>query len=115
MEKYRKHGKQHTDFYTVARWLNYRSEFSNSNKTFMGVLIPKGGWNSAGRLPTEWYSTFRDRLHAEKISYVVYSYNTPIAWLDTEQGWIEPDVSYSPTTAQHQSAVSVAISVLDRV
>lgn len=38
----------------------------------------------------------------DSIVQVIYSYNTPIAWLDAGQ-WIRPLVSYSVTTSKHQS------------
>lgn len=43
------------------------------------------------------------RFQAGTIRQVIYSYSTPIAWLDGET-WVVPDVSYSPTTStKHQS------------
>lgn len=42
------------------------------------------------------------RERDESIVQVIYSYSTPIAWLDAGQ-WVVPDVSYSVTTARHQS------------
>lgn len=43
---------------------------------------------------------------ANSIVQVIYSYNTPIAWLDAGQ-WIVPNVSYRPTSGKHQSYLSV--------
>lgn len=57
-----------------------------------------------GHLPAR----YRDQV-AEAV-YVVYSYDTPIAWvLEPTVGkdfqlYVIPDVSYSPTTGQHQTA-----------
>lgn len=46
----------------------------------------------------------RERFTAGKVRQVILSYQTPIAWLDAEYGWIVPVVSYSITTsANHQS------------
>lgn len=47
-----------------------------------------------------------------KIDYVVYSYNTPIAWHvtgSTFREWIYPDVRYSRTTSAHQSKIKTAL------
>jgi hypothetical protein len=47
-----------------------------------------------------------------KIDYVVYSYNTPIAWQvtgTTFSEWIYPDVRYSRTTSAHQSKIKTAL------
>lgn len=65
--------------------------------------IRRGGWSS-GELPTRLAQVMRER--DESIVQVIYSYSTPIAWLDAGQ-WIVPDVSYSPTTGKHQSYLSV--------
>lgn len=49
----------------------------------------------------------------DKIDYVVYSYNTPIAWhvkSDTVNEWIYPDVKYSPTTGRHQSKIRAVLA-----
>jgi hypothetical protein len=59
-----------------------------------------------GFLPPKFHASVR------KAVYVVYSYDTPIAWItETEDDGPEPywyhvpDVGYSPTTGQHQYAV----------
>ena len=46
------------------------------------------------------------REREDSIVQVIYSYDTPISWLDAGQ-WIVPDVSYSATTGKHQSYLSV--------
>lgn len=40
--------------------------------------------------------------------YVVWSYETPIAWVRPDGTKVVPDVGYSPTTSQHQMAVMSA-------
>ena len=42
--------------------------------------------------------------------YVVYSYETPIAWHDGN-GWVMPAVKYSMTTATHQAITREAIGM----
>jgi hypothetical protein len=42
--------------------------------------------------------------------YVVYSYQTPIAWHSASLGWIVPAYSFSATTSGHQSTVRNALS-----
>lgn len=57
-----------------------------------------------GHLPVKYHASVREAV------YVVYSYGTPIAWvLEVQHGtspytYAVPDVSYSPTTGQHQYA-----------
>lgn len=65
--------------------------------------IRRGGWSS-GELPTRLAQIMRER--DDSIVQVIYSYATPIAWLDAGQ-WIRPLVSYSNTTGKHQSYLSV--------
>lgn len=58
-----------------------------------------------GRLPGE-YSALAS--HAD---YVIYSYSTPIAWRDSEDGkWYLPHIRYSVTTSKQQSRVLTALS-----
>jgi len=64
-----------------------------------------------GRLPADWRNTFTARNGV--IDYVIYSYQTPIAWHDKESGWIVPDESYSVTTSRHQGTVRAALTYLD--
>lgn len=65
--------------------------------------LRRGGYN-LGRLPHRLRKIVMER--ADSITQVIYSYNTPIAWLDAGQ-WIVPSVSYSNTTGKHQSYLSV--------
>lgn len=59
---------------------------------------------STGNMPHAWDRTYRSRVRAGKVRQVIYSYATPIAWLDEEYGWIIPQVSYSITTSsKHQT------------
>ena len=65
--------------------------------------LRRGGYN-LGYLPDRLRKIVMKR--ADSITQVIYSYNTPIAWLDAGQ-WIRPLVSYSITTGKHQSYLSV--------
>lgn len=66
---------------------------------------------TAGRLPEPWYSEYNTRR--EFIDYTVVSYFTPIAWHDTEKGWIMPDVKYSTTTSKAQGKIATAIAQME--
>lgn len=77
--------------------------FASHTGNFSGMW---GGKGTTGRLPEPWWSKFVTRA---KEAYVVYSYNTPIAWWDATTGWVIPDVKYSPTTSRHQSIVRLAV------
>lgn len=57
-----------------------------------------------GHMPSNWAELLDSRFRAGRVAQVIYSYSTPIAWLDAEHGWIVPSVSYSHTTStRHQS------------
>lgn len=56
-----------------------------------------------GQLPQEYWASARNA------QYLIYSYQTPIAWVDSDGVWFVPDVRYSVTTTNHQSAVKSAI------
>lgn len=62
---------------------------------------PRGIFGSFGRLPNGLRETFYD----DKPDYVVWSYDTPIAW-HGRHGWTVPPVKYSPTTTRHVSHVT---------
>lgn len=61
-----------------------------------------------GRLDDVYLS----RLRSWGVDYVVYSWATPIAWHDSERGWITPDERYSVSTTKQQGRIFTAISQL---
>ena len=55
-----------------------------------------------GHLPSALKRVLNDRFRAGTIRQVIYSYSTPIAWLDGDV-WVVPNVRYSSTTStKHQ-------------
>lgn len=78
--------------------------------SFHGGPVNPGDSIGRGFLSPEYHHS------ASAADYVVYSYNTPIAWHlshdDGEDRWIVPDVKYSMTTTRHQGKISTAISVM---
>ena len=61
----------------------------------------RGGYQ-LGYLPTRLKRIFEAR--SDSIVQVIYSYGTPIAWLDAG-AWVVPSVSYSVTTGRHQGSL----------
>lgn len=56
-----------------------------------------------GQMPQAWARLLSDRAEVGAVTQIIYSYSTPIAWRDSEYGWIIPRVTYSVTTsAKHQ-------------
>lgn len=56
-----------------------------------------------GRLPHRWVEQYRSDTRRPGVSYVVFSYATPIAWERTDGVTVVPDVTYSRTTTRHQN------------
>lgn len=75
-----------------------RREFRNRTGSLWGQWCNGPIW-LAGVLP----SSYVDELKELAPVYVVYSYETPIAWATkNDELLIVPDVRYSLTTSQHQ-------------
>lgn len=55
-----------------------------------------------GRLPQWWADRYRSDADAGRITYQVYSYSTPIAWVLDDGTVTMPQVRYSITTSRHQ-------------
>lgn len=62
---------------------------------------PRGTFTSLGLLPLHW----RDVFYENAPDYVVWSYDTPIAW-HGRHGWTVPPVKYSQTTIRHKQHVT---------
>jgi hypothetical protein len=77
-----------------------------------GIDAPDG----TGRL-SEDYTRLFERTQAH-IDYVVYSYDTPIAWhvwstSSHSAHWVFPETQYSVTTSRHQSQINLALAMMD--
>lgn len=78
--------------------MSQRKEFSNKTGSLHGEWFTDLPW-PVGVLP----QSYRDELTEMSPVYVVFSYETPIAWATLEDDLlIVPDVRYSLTTGQHQ-------------
>ena len=103
INKIGKHGAN-ASIDTLANYLTGPPEsFTNSNGSFEGKA---GKELYLGRLPEEW----KERYDNTAVVYTVFSYATPIAWLDNEGEWIVPAVKHSATTSQHQSKLKAALT-----
>lgn len=60
-----------------------------------------------GELPAQYHQALNDAL-LRADTFVVMSYETPIAWFSAGL-WFMPDVGYSVTTSKHQAQVKRAI------
>ena len=87
-------------------YINNRINFIGSN--FYGVIQSPDhkpiDFRNYGYLDTLLIA----ELNKDEPSFIIYSYNTPIAWFG-KVGWVIPSVKYSSTTSRHQSIVRRAI------
>jgi hypothetical protein len=88
-------------------------EFNGAHDSLRG----RTGSDSVGRLPDPFGSAYRKARAHGRILFTVYSYATPIAWLEQSTNgapdhWVMPDASYSATTSAHQSRVREVLSEL---
>ena len=78
---------------------------TNGRGTFTTDTAPGNGLH-LGYLPSKLRDILRERFRQGAVVQIIYSYSTPIAWLDAG-AWIIPNVRYSATTsAWHQSQLS---------
>lgn len=103
-----KHGRN-SSFHRYADVLDTGSAFMTSGALRGGPWSGGGyglsGWD-AGRLPREWWED------VSRADYIVWSYDTPIAWRIPGEGWVVPDVSYSVTTSCHQGKIRAALGMI---
>ena len=61
--------------------------------------------HGTGMLPSD----IADTMRSHNPSYVVKSYNTPVAW-HGDKGWVVPDLKYSRTTSRLQGSIKRSIN-----
>lgn len=61
-----------------------------------------------GRLPRAYWDA------AAAATYLVFSYDTPIAWRNPDGTWTCPHVKYSVTTSKHQGRIAPAVTILNQ-
>lgn len=93
----------------VANGVGRLENFKQANVS--GRWYPDGDQVPTGRLPLSEAVLLR-RTHGPV--YVAFSYQTPIAWRRAGGPWYMPQVRYSVTTANHQSAVLQGMREWDR-
>lgn len=91
---------------TIRIRLEKREEFQLDN--IRAIWLKKGDPLVTGRLPQNYVEYLTTGQNMPDSIYVVYSYNTPIAWLIGEE-WVVPAQTYTHTTTQHQNVIKSAI------
>lgn len=95
-----RHGHGFSSEHPIPLAIANTEEFTAGN--MRGVSGGLGHYWPTGRLPEPWRSRFDQADRDNQIAYVVYSYQTPIAWWTTNGHYVQPDVTYSATTSRHQ-------------
>lgn len=84
--------------------------FTNATGSLTGKAHGLGNWASLGQLAGAEVLRFME--DSDTTDYIVYSYETPIAW-HTPAGWYMVAQKFSQTTSRHQSQVRRAIYELE--
>lgn len=63
-----------------------------------------------GQLPQMHAEVLLADAASGRVDFIVYSYQTPIAWHSKDTGWEVPDHRYSVTTTRHQNVVRRAVA-----
>lgn len=79
------------------QWVKERKPFEGRRSAPSVWATDHFDTSRVGALPAEWVDMLIDAHWEDGIDYLVYSYETPIAWF-SDGKWTVPDVSYSVTT-----------------
>lgn len=103
-------------------------DFNSDDAVLRGRTMGEGFPIPNNRLSGETRKEFYAAWNAGRIEYIIWSYDTPIAWRErttspnrvkgsnghtvgfSQHRWVMPDVTYSMTTSKHQGKVRVALS-----
>jgi hypothetical protein len=95
----------HTSNKNSGDFIASRVAFTGSNLYGMVTAPNLDQRSSFGMLPDAHIAS----LLADRPSYIVWSYGTPIAWYTQTDQWVIPSLKYSVTTSRHQSLIRRAI------
>lgn len=76
-----------------------------------GISARTAQWDSEprqGEMPDETYAKLVSDVRKAATTYVVFSYQTPIAWVLDDGSVVLPEIKYSVATSQHQAMVREA-------
>lgn len=80
-----------------AKWQS-RAPFENTNRTLYSGTYAY----TYGMLPQEWRDKLEEAQENGDVTYIVFSFETPIAWVLKDGTEVKPPVKYSVTTSKHQ-------------
>lgn len=92
----------------AIHYIATRQEFKASAlEGWQGTASKESALSGRGRLDS--IETLKLQSVADMIDYVVFSYDTPIAW-HTSEGWYVVEQKFSVTTSKHQTFTRRAIA-----
>jgi hypothetical protein len=92
----------------AIHYIETRQEFrASALEGWQGTATQESARRGKGRLNEQ--ETERMLSVADSINYVVFSYDTPIAWHSAE-GWYVVEQKFSMTTSKHQGIARRAIA-----
>lgn len=111
------------DVEAIAAKLSARENFY-TNGAMRGVAfypglthgLPTIGEDFAMRIDSLLPQFVIDACKSHKVAFMVYDYDTPIAWLaapattNNQYVWVVPNVKYSTTTSRHQNTLRKALA-----
>jgi len=92
--------------------LNVFKRRSFTHASVRGQEYADGAYVDAGKLAFDDLDQFKE--DQPFVSYVVFSYQTPIAWYRDDRGWHFVEQKFSQTTTRHQNLVRQAAAFADR-
>ncbi len=84
--------------------------FANSTHSLHGAPFNGAQWYTVGML--DGYDREQFAADVEAIDYLIYSYDTPVAW-HTPAGWHLVSQKFSATTSCHQGQVSRGLATIE--
>lgn len=101
-------------------WLELRDvlaehkPFQNSTGNFRGEPWDKPWMPSItnSRQSPDECQRFERHWRTSELTYIVWSYNTPVAWRTGRGEWFVTETNYSKTTARHLGKLRTAIAAL---
>lgn len=96
---------------TIPVFLASRENFIGNSMTANRLVGPLDRIWGLGLLPDAWRMQFRADERDHGLSYVVFSYATPIAWVRRDGVVVIPDVKYSATTSRGQHLCRIYLPI----
>ena len=93
-----------------ARMIADRRAF-RTHGSLSGRMIRNGDALPVGQLPDDYARRLLVDVRNYGPVFVVFSYATPIAWIDANGDATIPDVKYSVTTTRHQHTARMGMAV----